>query len=116
MVFAVHGRSVSFGFTGTDDKVLLIDDAGFIRDAGNIANAFVRPFFPLSVKGEIYYRPLVTTTFILDAQWNGVVAMPFHVTNVLLHAIAASLFLVFLRHLGLPLPPAALGAAIELFC
>jgi protein O-mannosyl-transferase len=109
---AVHGRSLLFEFTRTDDKVLLLDDEAFIRDRANIPKAFTRPFFPGAPRGETYYRPLVTTSFILDAQWSGVRPFPYHLTNVLLHALAVGLFCLLLMRLGFGSREAAIGASL----
>ena len=108
----VHGRSLTFEFTRTDDKVLLLDDEAFIRDAANIPRAFFRPFFPSAPRGETYYRPLVTTSFILDAQWKGVRPFAYHVTNVVLHVVATALFFVLLGRLGFGWAESIVGASL----
>ncbi len=91
LIVALYGRTAGFGFTRTDDKVLLTDDASFILDAANLTKIFGRPFFPASSRGETYYRPVVTASFIVDAQWNGIAPGQFHRTNVALHALAVCL-------------------------
>src|SRR5260370_5592017 len=84
-VAALHGRTAGFGFTRTDDRVLLNDDAAFIQDLSSLSKIFWRPFFAASPRGETYFRPIVTGSFIVDAQWAGITPRAFHLTNVALH-------------------------------
>lgn len=99
---AVHAPSIQFGLTRTDDKVLLNDDATFLQDARNIPRTLSRPFFPLASRGETYYRPVATTSFILDSQWAGLEPASFHATNVALHTAVTALLGLFLLRLGFP--------------
>lgn len=108
----LYGRTVSFEFTRTDDKVLLVDDAKFIENPSSAARVFGRTFFAGNGRGEKYYRPLVTLTFILDSQWAGVAPRAFHVTNLMLHVGVTCLFFLLLRCLCFEVAAAAFGAAL----
>lgn len=111
LVVALYGRTAGFAFTRTDDKVLLTDDAVFIGNVWSLGKVFSRPFFPASSRGEAYYRPVVTASFILDAQRGGAAPLSFHVTNVALHAGCVCLLWLLLRRLGFDAWPAWFATA-----
>src|SRR5260221_1343767 len=48
LVAGLYGRTVGFGFTRTDYKVLLNDDAAFVQDPCSLFKVFGRPCFPES--------------------------------------------------------------------
>jgi tetratricopeptide (TPR) repeat protein len=105
----LYGRTVTFGFTRTDDTVQLVDNARFVGSLTNLSAAFTRPFFAANGAAN-YYRPLVTVTYMVDAQWAATRPAGYHLTNTILHLAAAWLFLVFVRRLGLD-PDLSLAAA-----
>jgi len=94
----VYARTASFGFSALDDAEIITDKMAFLSDLSNLGTIFQQPITPLS-DGGIYYRPLVSASFMLDAQFAHGEATAFHVTNVVLHAVAAALVLLFLRRL-----------------
>jgi tetratricopeptide (TPR) repeat protein len=112
LVAALYGRTASFGFTRTDDRILLNNDAAFIQEPSSLSKVFGRPFFPASPRGETYFRPVVTASFIVDAQWAGIAPRAFHLTNVALHVAGTCLLFLLLVQLGLGLWPSLIGAAV----
>src|SRR5262249_39402049 len=57
-----------------------------------------------------YWRPLVTASYVLDAQWGGARPLAYHATNVVLHAAASALVLALLRRFGVGRGLALAGA------
>jgi protein O-mannosyl-transferase len=112
LVLAVYGRSVGFDFTHTDDTVLLVDDAHFVADLGNLPRAFTRTFFRSSGRSEAYYRPLVTISFMIDAQWGGTKPAVYHASNLMAHVLACCLLFLLLRELDVGPGLSLLGALI----
>jgi hypothetical protein len=55
----LYGRTVTFGFTRTDDTVQLVDHSRFVGSLTNLPAAFTQPFFAANGAAN-YYRPLVT--------------------------------------------------------
>jgi len=108
---AVHGRCVAFGFTGLDDRDLVVDDAQFLAAPGSVLRAFSRAYMHEVDPSHGYYRPIVTASFALDARWSSA-SHPwgYHATNVALHAAASVLFLALLRELAMGAWPALAGA------
>lgn len=108
---AVHGRSVAFGFTGLDDRDLVVDDQPFLAAPSSLWRVFGRAYMHVVDAGHAYWRPLVTWTLALDAQWSGARPLGYHVTNVVLHAVGCVLVWALLRCLQLG-PPVALATAL----
>jgi hypothetical protein len=100
-VLFVHGPSLAFGFTGLDDQDLLGDDAAFLRGPVNLLRIFTRPYMHVVDAHHAYYRPLVTVSFAFDAHWPGTSRVPYHATNLLIHACASLLFLALLRRFAM---------------
>ena len=108
---ALYGRTVAFGYTRTDDTVQLLDNASFVASLRNLPEAFARPFFAANGAAS-YYRPVVTLSYMLDAQWSGVDPSGYRLTNVLLHFVAAALFFAVSIRLGFQRDHACVAAAI----
>jgi Flp pilus assembly protein TadD len=115
LVAAVYGKSLSYDFSYVDDSRLVIDRARFLSDLSNAPKLFREPyFFPPERRGEGYYRPLVSLTYMLDAQGGPLSAAAYHRTNVALHAVACllvfALFSILLSNRNAALACAALFA------
>jgi tetratricopeptide (TPR) repeat protein len=95
---ALYARSLAFGYTFLDDNVLILCNQGFLGDLSNIASAFSRTVFAGSRLP--YYRPLLMISFIIDAQFGGANLLVYHIANIALHAMAASLVFMLLARLG----------------
>lgn len=96
----VYGWSVTFGFTYLDDNVLILDNLFYIKNLGNIFNSFRLEVFHVLHASAAYYRPILTISFILDAQISGASPVFYHITNILIHLTTVSLIYVFLNELG----------------
>lgn len=107
-----HVRSAWFAFTDLDDRDLIVDDQAFLARPANLARAFGRTYMHVVDPAHAYYRPLVTLSYGLDAQWSGARPFGYHLTNLALHAIASSLLFALLLRFALPPAVAALGAIV----
>jgi protein O-mannosyl-transferase len=112
VAIAAHLRTLWFGFTELDDRDLVVDDQGFLAHPANLLHAFGRSYMHAVDPGHAYYRPLVTLSYAIDAQWSGARPFGYHLTNVALHAIACVLFLAVLRRFAMPGPVAVLAALV----
>jgi len=99
--------TLRFGFV-LDDKHLIADNA-FVRDPWSPLLAFAHHFWYGVPAAETYYRPLVNASFALNGRILGWGPFGFHLLNVLLHAVNASLVAALSRRLGAA--PWAAGAA-----
>lgn len=108
VAIAVFAPTLGYGFTYLDDDQLILGREAFLRDASNLFRSFVEPYFGRG--SSSYYRPVVTASYVLDAQWSGVAALGYHATNVALHGAISVLVLWLLLELGVGELPARVGA------
>lgn len=97
---AVYFRAIFFGFAFFDDDHLILQNFGNISSWHNIFTAFKTDMNWQSP--GVYYRPLVTPTFMADALWTGKNPAGYHLTNIFFHLLASGLFFKFLLLLGYP--------------
>ena len=93
--FLLYARSLSFDYTNFDDNVLIQDNQHYISDITNLADAFKKTVFITG--SDIFYRPIETVWFILNAQLGGENLFVYHLSAVLLHLLAVYLFFLLLR-------------------
>ena len=95
----LYGQTLFFTeYTYLDDHLLIVSNQPFISDLSNIVNAFREDVFHFH-QGGSYYRPILTLTFMLDAQISGPNPLMYRITNILLHMIASLLLFKFLETL-----------------
>lgn len=107
-----HARCAGFSFTDLDDRDLVVDDQAFLARPASLLRAFGRAYMHVVDPGHAYYRPLVTVSYALDAQWSGTRPVGYHLTNLALHTLASVLLLGVLRRFGLPRAVATLAAIL----
>jgi len=110
VIAVLYVKSLSFGYTFLDDNMLVMNNYGFLKEISNVVPAFFQKVFAGSYLP--YYRPMLTVSFILDAQAGGVSLWIYHMTNIVFHIIASCLVLVFLLRLGYQRLPSFLLAMI----
>ncbi len=82
----LYVQTLSFGFTGLDDTLIIRDKMTWLGNPGNVFNAFTRDAFN-EAKGDAFYRPLQTITYMIDAYVSGGELLMFHLDNLLLHIL-----------------------------
>ena len=93
--FLVYGQTWFFDFLYIDDSLLIIDRFNVISEFSNIFLAFKKDvFLQSSIVG--YYRPILTLSFMIDANIGGLSPIVYHTSNIIFHIIAASLLFIFL--------------------
>lgn len=107
---AVYFKAIFFGFAYFDDDHLILQNIGNLSSLQNIMAAFKADMNWQSP--GVYYRPLVTLTFMADALWTGLNPMGYHITNILLHLAASGLFFKLLLLLGHPRKPSLFFALL----
>ena len=91
-------QSVSFGFVGFDDDMILVNSSAFFSHASNIAHAFSTD--ALTTRQSVFYRPLQTISYLVDAQISGVAkTWMYHLSNVLLIGLIACVLFLLLKQL-----------------
>jgi tetratricopeptide (TPR) repeat protein len=97
--FALYILSLTYGFTYLDDNVLILTNLFYLKDLGNIINAFKIEVFHILHASAAYYRPLLTISFILDAQISGDNPIFYHLTNVNIHILNTIMFFILMKRL-----------------
>src|SRR3989338_2260876 len=96
--FALYFPVIFFGYTYLDDNVLILQRKEFLTDLSNLPRAFTEDVFH-QPSGGSYYRPLLTLSFMFDARLGGSAPFFYHLTNLLLHLLAACLVFALLMKL-----------------
>lgn len=88
----VYYRALNFQFSSLDDQWMIVKSKDFLGSWKSIIDAFAQPI------DGVFYRPVLTITYIIDYHiGNGSAAM-FHLTNILLHlSTVLLLYNLFLR-------------------
>ncbi|MCX6155851.1 MAG: tetratricopeptide repeat protein [Candidatus Kapabacteria bacterium] len=97
---SLFGRIIFFDFSGFDDSDMIKNNSNFYAKVSNIGKAFSVDAFG-STKGNSFYRPLQTISFILDYQLGKDQATVYHLCNLILHILSVVLILMFLDALGI---------------
>ena len=106
----VYGQTATFGFVQLDDQEYVIDNVHV--QAGLTWDGIKWAFRPTAYGAN--WIPLVWLSLMLDVEVWGEFAGGFHMTNVVLHALNASLLYLLLRRTTGRTPESLLAAA--LFC
>ncbi len=93
----LYSWTAFFDFSYFDDQALLIENSSIIGDVSNIGRLFIDDAF--FSQQNFYYRPLLNLSFMLDMQVSGTLPWFFHLTNALLHILAACLLYAVLKKL-----------------
>lgn len=98
IAFFLYLKAVTFKLVFFDDSVIILDNYWFLIKPGSIFKCFTEGVF--FVKDDIYYRPLLMLSFILDAQIGGRSPAVYHLTNILIHSCCSILVCVLLLKLS----------------
>ena len=93
----LYYKTLFFNFSYLDDQVLIVNNYKFLIDISSMIKAFTQKVFKDSFLP--YYRPVLIASFIMDAQLGGVSPFIYHLTNVAIHIVAATLVFVFFTKL-----------------
>lgn len=97
---ATYIRTLFFGFSYFDDNVLILNNLFFLKNLGNIFTTFTTEVFHILHASAAYYRPILTLSFMIDAQIAGESPLFYHLTNVLIHIAASCFVYLFLFKLS----------------
>jgi hypothetical protein len=102
----LYAKGLWFNFTYLDDNVLVLQNYPFLSRITNIFAAFSQDIFRSHQTPDVYYRPVITISLMLDAQVSGTSPFVYHLTNILLHLIGSLLVFHLLTRLDYPKPVA----------
>ena len=98
--FLVYLPSLFFNFTYLDDNVLILDNYYFLKNISNIFEAFKQQVFPIQSSPAFYYRPMLTISYMLDAQFGDVSSFRYHLTSLIIHLVNSCLVFYFFKKLN----------------
>jgi tetratricopeptide (TPR) repeat protein len=96
ITFLVYSRSIGYFITQLDDYILIFEKEQFNRIT-NIFKAFTVGTFN---DKDIYYRPFLQITFMIEQLFSSDSVALYHFTNILLHLIAVYLVYRFFIEMG----------------
>ncbi|MGI5864863.1 MAG: tetratricopeptide repeat protein [Myxococcales bacterium] len=91
------GPTLLFGWTSLDDKAFILDREAFLLRDGSVLDVFRQAYTDGRQGEELYYRPLVVLSFMLDARLGQLSPAVFHATNLALHLLAAWMVFALLQ-------------------
>ena len=113
--FLIYGQSVGFSYTFLDDHNLILSQMSKISHLSYIPQAFREDVFHTPGGGGVYYRPILTVSFVIDAVIGGGSLKAFHISNIIFHILAAFLLFLCLAALTPSRLKAFLGSLLFLF-
>ncbi|MBK6481864.1 MAG: tetratricopeptide repeat protein [Chitinophagaceae bacterium] len=96
-VMFLYASSINLGFTELDDSIFIKERQSYNEDLSNLVTSFKRGVF--NETEDVYYRPILLNSFILNYQLSGTAIKGYHVVNILLHLIAVLLLYQLLMKL-----------------
>ena len=97
--FILYCQTLFFNFTYLNNNVLILDHYHFLRNLTNLFRSFTQDVFQITHSADAYYRPMLTISFILDAQLGKTYPSMYHLTNLALHLMTSCLVFIFLKKL-----------------
>ena len=94
IAFALFSRTIPYDMVKCDDDFMILENQEFNKEISNVFASFDRTFFA----DDVYYRPILNISFIIDYQIAGLDVWIYRFTNVLYHAISSVLlFFLFIK-------------------
>jgi len=96
LIAIIFGKTISYKYSPIDDPSLIRDKIGWLQNWTNADDAFKQGVFFSEKDQGMYYRPLLTLSFMIDAKLGKGYPGFFHFMNILYHLLACYLFYIFL--------------------
>ena len=94
--FLLFGQCLGYGITYLDDYALLSQHKALLSSISNIPQFFTTSLYP---DAYAYYRPMLLLSFLWDFTAGDGTYFYFHLTNLLLHILAAFSLYLFLKEI-----------------
>lgn len=94
VAFLLYAKALAFGYVYNDDNLFILEEPfkSFHHNLSNIGKAFTQGL----TSGGSYYRPILSISWIIDAQFGGIEPGVYHFSNVLYHVIGSLLVFITL--------------------
>ncbi|MBM3403606.1 MAG: tetratricopeptide repeat protein [Bacteroidetes bacterium] len=100
IAFVLYGQTISYSYCYLDDNALILDQMEKLKDISYIPQTFKEDAFHTTAGTGFYYRPLLTTSFVIDAAIGDGNFRIFHISNIIYHILAAFFLFLLLVELG----------------
>ncbi len=95
--FFLYLPSLFFDFTYFDDQVLILENLNFLKNLKNFLKTFETEVFHTPGFSASYYRPILTLSFMFDAQFSQASPFFYHFSNIVYHLISTALLFLFFK-------------------
>ncbi|MBA2408132.1 MAG: glycosyltransferase family 39 protein [Chitinophagales bacterium] len=96
-VLVLYLPSINFDFTELDDSIFIKEQQEYNSHLSNLGTSFKRGVF--NETEDVYYRPLLLNSFILNYQISKTNIKGYHFINILLHLASVLLLFILLKKL-----------------
>ena len=96
-VFILYFQTITYKLVYLDDNFFILDLQGFISQFSNITKSFSEDVFRGNPAQRFYYRPVMTISLILDAQFGKISLAAYHFTNIIIHILTGIILFLLLR-------------------
>lgn len=95
LTFLLYAHTLSFDFVYFDDDLIILNQLDKLGNLANLPSLFSEPLFQF--EGEVFYRPIMMVTYMIDTIIGNGNPLFYHLSNVLLHCIACLLLFYLLQ-------------------
>ncbi|PIZ98429.1 MAG: hypothetical protein COX77_04560 [Candidatus Komeilibacteria bacterium CG_4_10_14_0_2_um_filter_37_10] len=89
IILLLYAPSLNYDYHYLDDNVLIKDNFSRLTDLRYFYKSFTEGAFHSPNGSELYYRPLLNISFVIDALWHANSLFFFHLTDILLHILVS---------------------------
>lgn len=94
--FLLYFKTLFFDLTYFDDNVWILDYQWYLNNVSNIPQFFSQP----DLVSDVFYRPLLSVSFMMNALIGGTAPLVYHATNVGIHLLNGCLVFALLRKMA----------------
>ncbi len=96
ITLVLYFQTLTFDYTALDDYDLIVKKTHILNRIENLPLLFKKDLM-ISESG-IYYRPIISLTFMIDSIIGNKNAFMFHLSNVIYHVFASFIFFILINH------------------
>lgn len=94
--FLVYGQCLYFDLTFLDDNVWVLGYRWLLKNPANILQFFLEH----DLIANVFYRPMINMSFVLNALWGNDSLLIYHLTNIVIHIFNAFLLFKLFKKMG----------------
>lgn len=98
LILIIYSESINYEYTNFDDIQLIKYQEDFYTQKNSLVKSFVTDVFPTKHDNDIYYRPVLLISFILDHQMGGTDPKIYHITNTIYYILAIIILYALIQY------------------